>query len=89
MALIRAFAALACVGTFAQLGGNGCFQWSLGQVGLALTVPVCSGTMIIAAAILGRVWLKEGVTPRSAIAIVLLITAIAILSFGATGPQDC
>jgi drug/metabolite transporter, DME family len=77
------FAALACVGTLAQLGGNGFFQWSLGQVGLALTVPLCSGTMIISAAILGRVWLKERVTPRSAIAIALLITAIAVLSFGA------
>jgi drug/metabolite transporter, DME family len=80
---MRAFAALAFVGTMAQLGGNGCFQWSMGQVGLALTVPLCSGTMIVAAAVLGRVWLGEGVTPRSAIALAILITAIVVLSFGA------
>ena len=79
----RVFVALAGVGTLAQLGGNGFFQWSLGQVGLALTVPLCSGAMIIAATILGRVWLGEGVSPRSAVAIFLLIAAIAVLSFGA------
>ncbi|MBI2823059.1 MAG: DMT family transporter [Planctomycetia bacterium] len=80
---MRVFAALAGVGVFAQLGGNGAFQWSLGQVGLAITVPLCSGTMIIAATVLGRVWLGEGVTPRSAAALALLIAAITVLSIGA------
>jgi drug/metabolite transporter (DMT)-like permease len=80
---VRAFVALACVGTFAQLGGNGLFQWSIAQVGLALTVPLCSGTMIIAAAFLARVWLGEGVTPRSAVALSLLVVAIFVLSLGA------
>ncbi len=78
-----AFLGLACVGMTAQLGGNGLFQWAMGEVGLALTVPLCAGTMIIAATILGRVWLGEGVTMRSAAALSLLISAIAVLSFGA------
>jgi len=77
------FLGLACVGMTAQLGGNGLFQWAMGEVGLALTVPLCAGTMIIAATILGRVWLGEGVTPRSALALTLLISAIAVLSIGA------
>jgi DME family drug/metabolite transporter len=78
-----AFLGLAVVGVTAQLGGNGLFQWSMGEVGLALTVPLCSGTMIIAACLLARVWLHEGVTPRSALALAILITAIVVLSFGA------
>ena len=55
----------------------------MGEVGLALTVPLCSGTMIIAACLLARLWLHEGVTPRSALALALLITAIVVLSLGA------
>ncbi len=78
-----AFLGLAAVGVLAQLGGNGLFQWSMGEVGLALTVPLCAGTMIIAATILGRVWLREGVTPRSAIALTILVSAIGVLSLGA------
>ena len=79
----KAFAALTLVGTIAQLGGNGAFQWSLSQVGLALTVPICAGSMIIAATVLGRFWLGEGVTPRSAVALGILITSITVLSVGA------
>ncbi|HVU88808.1 MAG TPA: DMT family transporter [Pirellulales bacterium] len=78
-----AFLGLAAVGVIAQLGGNGLFQWSMSEVGLALTVPLCAGTMIIAASALARVWLHEGVTPRSALALAILITAIAVLSLGA------
>jgi drug/metabolite transporter (DMT)-like permease len=78
-----AFLGLATVGIIAQLGGNGFFQWSMGEVGLALTVPLCAGTMIIAATILGRVWLREAVTPRSALALAILISAIVVLSVGA------
>lgn len=79
----RAFAALTLVGTIAQLCGNGAFQWSLSQVGLALTVPICAGSMIISATVLGRVWLGEAVTPRSAVALAILITSITVLSVGA------
>ena len=72
-----AFLGLAAVGVTAQWG-NGLFQWSMGEVGLALTVPLCSGTMIIAACLLVCFWLHEGVTPRSALALALLITAIVV-----------
>lgn len=79
----KAFAALTVVGTIAQLGGNGAFQWCLSQVGLALTVPICAGSMIIAATVLARVWLGEGVSPRSAVALAILILSITVLSVGA------
>jgi drug/metabolite transporter (DMT)-like permease len=83
----RVVAALVGAGAFAQLGGNGCFQWSLGIIGLALAVPLCSGTMIISSAILGRILLGEGVTMRTATAILVLVVAIAVLSLGA-GPSE-
>lgn len=78
----RTMAMLAAAGAIAQLGGNAAFQLSLGAAGLAIAVPLCSGTMIIGAAVLGRFWLGEGVTPRSALAILVLIISIVVLSLG-------
>jgi drug/metabolite transporter (DMT)-like permease len=69
---------------FVQVGGNVAFQWCLGVVGLALAVTLCLGTLIVSGALLGRSLLGEGISPRSAIAILLLIGAITLLSFGAT-----
>jgi DME family drug/metabolite transporter len=75
--------ALIATGLFVQLGGNAAFQYSLGVVGLALGVPLTLGTLIIGGALLGRVWLLEPVTPRSALAMLLLIGSIIVLSLGA------
>ena len=80
----RTMAMLAAAGAIAQLGGNAAFQWSLRTAGLAIAVPLCSGTMIIGAAVLGRFWLGEGVTPRSALAILVLIISIVVLSLGSS-----
>ncbi len=66
-----------------QLFGNVAFQWSLGIVGIALTVPLTLGTMIIAGAIMGRIYLHESVTARMAISLMVLIAAICVLSLGA------
>jgi len=79
----RMLAAIAAGGLIGQLGGNISFQWALGQIGLALTAPLSLGGMIFGAAILGRVFLFEPVTPKAAIALALLLSAIFILSFGA------
>ncbi len=76
-------AALALSGLLGQLGGNVLFQWSLGIVGIALTVPLTLGTMILSSALMGRVFLHEPVTQRAAISIVVLIGAICVLSLGA------
>src|SRR5439155_5766901 len=56
---------------------------ALGQIGVALTVPLSLGGMILGAAILGRVFLHEPVTPKAAVALVLLLAAICVLSLGA------
>jgi drug/metabolite transporter, DME family len=78
----RMLASIIIGGLIGQLGGNISFQWALGQVGLALTVPLSLGGMILGAAILGRVFLYEPVTPKAALALGLLLAAICVLSLG-------
>lgn len=70
-------------GLLGQLGGNISFQWSLGIIGVALSVPLCLGGMIVGAAILGRVVLYEPITPRVLLALGLLLGAIVVLTLGA------
>jgi BirA family biotin operon repressor/biotin-[acetyl-CoA-carboxylase] ligase len=67
---------------FMQFGGNVLFQWSLSQVGLALTVPLTFATILLSSAVLGRFVLLEAVTRRTAAAIGFLILAITLLSAG-------
>ena len=73
---------------FVQLSGNIAFQWSLGQIGLALAVPLSFGTIIVGGAMLGRIWLSEPITVRSAIAIAVLIVAVGVLGMGAAPEQQ-
>jgi drug/metabolite transporter (DMT)-like permease len=80
---LRQMLILVAVSIIGQLFGNVLFQWSLGVVGIALTVPLTLGTMILAGAGLGRIVLHEPVTPRMALATVVLIGAISVLSLGA------
>jgi drug/metabolite transporter (DMT)-like permease len=83
MPSLRMLAAIAVGGLVGQLGGNISFQWALGEVGVAMTVPLSLGGMILGAAILGRVFLSEPVTPRAALALAVLLAAICVLSLGA------
>lgn len=70
-------------GLLGQLGGNILFQWSLGIIGIALVVSLSLGTMILAGAILGRLFLAEAISPRTLLAIGILLAAIGSLSLGA------
>jgi drug/metabolite transporter (DMT)-like permease len=79
----RSVLAIVSAALFVQVGGNLMWQWSLGVIGLALTVPVSFGTLITASALLGRVFLGEAITGRSLLSMSLLISSIAVLSFGA------
>jgi drug/metabolite transporter, DME family len=84
--IIPSFGMLAAIGLgglIGQLGGNIAFQWALSQVGLALTVPLSLGGMILAAAVFGRMFLYEPVTPKAALALGLLLAAIFVLFIGA------
>ncbi len=66
-----------------QFGGNWLFQWSLGAAGLAYAVPLSTASMIFGGALLGRVFLHEGLRPRTVAAMSLLILAAVVLSIGA------
>ncbi|MGA2062282.1 MAG: DMT family transporter [Thermoguttaceae bacterium] len=66
-----------------QLLGNLAWQCAVGIVGLAVTVPAAFGVMITGSAIFGRFILGERVTPRSMVAIGLLLVSLILLSLGA------
>lgn len=80
---ITALASWIGVGLVSQLLGHSAFQYALGYIGMAVTVPMTFGTVIVSGALLGRAWLKEPITTRAAWAMVLLCAAIIVLSFGA------
>lgn len=80
---LRTTVLLLAAGLAVQAGGNLFFQWALAMCGLALAVPTVFATLILTGATLGRVWLGEAVSPRSAGAMGLLIAAIAVLGYGA------
>lgn len=75
--LIPRFVLVSLIG---QVGGNGSFQFALSRIGLAATVPITLGSLLIASAILGRWMLGESVQRRTAIAITILIVAVFLLS---------
>lgn len=74
---------LAAAGLFGQLGGNVLFQWGLGEIGLALMVPLTLSGMILSGALLGKIFLNERVTGRAFISMIVLIIAATVLSLGA------
>ena len=72
-------AADGCVLT--QLVGNVAFQWALGQIDLALTVPLSMGMLLIGSAVLARLGLAGPIPPRSAAAMLLLVCSITVLTW--------
>jgi DME family drug/metabolite transporter len=73
------------VGLLVEAVGNVCQQWSLGIVGLAITVPTTFGAMIVGGAVLGRVLLGERISPRAAAAASMLLASLGFLGLGAGG----
>ncbi len=72
-----------------QIVGNAAFQIALGVIGLAASVPITLGVLIIGGAFLGRLILHEPVRPRTIIAMVTLIAAVIVLSLpNATEPPS-
>jgi hypothetical protein len=76
---ITAFGKLLLTGLLAHIGGNVAFQYGLSIVGLAAAVPLTFSTIIVGGALLGRFYLGEGVTWRSAGAMALLCLSIGLL----------
>lgn len=75
--MVPRFIAAALVGQFV---GAVAFQISLGMIGLAVAVPITLGMMIIGAAVLGRMILKEPVRLGTAMAMLVLIASVVVLS---------
>ncbi len=63
--------------------GNVAFQWALGVIGIALSVPLVLGTIIVSGTAMGRWLLGEPVSRRTLTAVVLLVAAVGVLSLGA------
>ncbi len=80
---IRIIAALMLVGLVCQAGANQGVQWALGVIGLSITIPAIFVVMLTTSALLGRVFLRERVSLRSAGAIGLLIVSIPLLTMSA------
>ncbi len=80
----RALTVLIVGALFGNLGGNVGFQWALGVIGISLAVPLTLGGIIVAGAIMGRLFLGEPVTRRVCLSVLLLTVAIAVLSMGAS-----
>jgi drug/metabolite transporter (DMT)-like permease len=78
---------LALVGLAVELVGNLGMLWAMQVVGLSIAVPAVSGTNLAVSALFGWVVLREGVRPRTLLAIGLLIAAVALLSFQAGRPD--
>jgi len=83
----RALAALAVAGLMTQLGGNLPNVWAFSVLGLAVAIPIMSGTNMVATAVLGRVFLGERVSRRTVAAIGLLFVSILLLRMAA-GQSD-
>ncbi len=62
---------------FVQLCGSVGLQFALGLIGVALTIPLVMGTMVVTGAVLGRVYLGEPI--QAVFALTLLIISIAVL----------
>ena len=79
----RALAVLVVAGLGVQLLGNLNLQWALGVVGLAISMPVVFGAMLIGSALIGLLVFRETLPPRSALAVALVMVSIAFLGTGA------
>lgn len=67
-----------------QVIGNGAFQIALGSIGLAASVPIAMGSLLIGGAVLGRVFLGEPVSVRKMISIGTLVAAVLVLSISSS-----
>ena len=76
-AIVPRFIAVSLLGQFV---GNAAFQISLSIIGLAASVPITLGTLIVGGAVLANRMLRERVTLRLIFAMITMIAAIVGLS---------
>lgn len=64
----------------AQFFGNAAFQKALERIGLAASVPITLGVLIVGGAIFGVLLLKESVNRQKILSMITLIIAVIVLS---------
>jgi drug/metabolite transporter (DMT)-like permease len=79
----QALVPLVVVGLATQLVANLGLLWAMGVVGLAIAIPAALGIALAGSALFGRILLGERVSPRSGVAVGLLIASIVLLKMGA------
>lgn len=84
----RVLLVLVVAGIFGNFAGNVTLQWAFGVIGIAVSVPLCMGAMIVASAVLGRVHLNESITAKTIAALAVLIAAISVLSSSAPSANE-
>ena len=79
----RAILSLIGAGLIMQCMGNLSFQYALSLIGLAMSVPIAFALILFSGAVFSRIFLGEPITLRSLLALLVLIIAVCLLSFGA------
>ena len=77
---------LIVMGLGTQLIGNLGYQFSLGVIGLSLTIPIIFASMLVTTALTSVIFLREKISLRAFCAICLLGLAIGVLQFGTGEP---
>ncbi len=77
---LRICGMLLAVSFFVQYFGNVFYQYAIQKIGLVLAVPVNLGVMILSGAVLGRILMREPLTPKITAGLAVIIVSIAILS---------
>ena len=80
----HAFPGLLAAAFLMQFGGNLGFQVALGHIGLAITVPLVFAFIICAGAVLGKWYLGDTVSSRTAVSMLVMTISIILLSYAAT-----
>ncbi|MEM6689892.1 MAG: DMT family transporter [Planctomycetota bacterium] len=70
----------ALVALFGQFVGNAGFQVALDIIGLAPSVPLTLGMILVGGATLGRLLLGERITTSAVISIMIMLAAVSVLS---------
>ncbi len=83
----RALLVLIAAALAVQLIGNLGIQWSLGLIGLVVSLPTIFGALLVSSAVIGVVAFHESLGTRSIVAVATVIASVVLLSIGATG-QD-
>jgi drug/metabolite transporter (DMT)-like permease len=76
------------VGLAVQLVGNLGSFWTMGKVGLVISIPTISGSQLLACALFGWLILGERVSFRTDVALGALLVALILLGFGAQAARD-